>query len=311
MADNRMMKNKSVGLLPACLIMILTMGAASAETRSDSPLLPLLPEVPGWKLSEKPRHFFPESLFEYIDGAAEIYLSYDFKELVVAEYRKAGSAASLTLEIYDMGEDRRAFGIFSAERFPENRSVPVGNLGYIEGEVLNFISGRNYIKLLCFDGGKETEFSLTQFAKGIDARVKEKGSLPLLLQYFPRENIVAKSEKFILKNVMGYEFLHDGYLASYRQEGRDFECFLIEAAGVPDADRMVEQLLSFLAKDKLAVEKSSQGYHWRNRYGQHTYLGRVKHILCGVSRIPDGLEETGSRYLQMLVLALEKSGSSR
>ena len=303
--------NMALFLLLAGIVMILPAGAASREARDDSQLVSLLPEVPGWELSEKPRNFFPENLFEYIDGAAEIYLSYDFKELIVAEYKKAGSEASLTLEIYDMGEGHKAFGIFSAERFPENRSVPVGNLGYIEGEVLNFISGRNYIKLLCFNGGKDTESSLTEFSREIEAKVKEKGELPFLLQAFPRENIVAKSEKFILKNVMGYEFLHDGYMASYMLERKEFECFLIEAESEPDADEMIELFLSFLAKDKLTVEKTSLGYHWMNRYGQHTYLGRVKHILCGVSRIPNGMEEAGSRYLRMLVLSLEKSGSGR
>ncbi|MCK7469683.1 MAG: hypothetical protein MZU95_01910 [Desulfomicrobium escambiense] len=39
----------------------------------------------------RPRgRYFPETLFEYIDGAAESYLSYDFRELLVADLQKKG-----------------------------------------------------------------------------------------------------------------------------------------------------------------------------------------------------------------------------
>jgi len=49
------------------------------------------------------RTFRPDNLFEYINGAAEAYLSYDFKGLIVADFGADASKATLTVEIYDMG----------------------------------------------------------------------------------------------------------------------------------------------------------------------------------------------------------------
>ena len=92
----------------------------SAAHRSEVLLRDLLPVVEGMKESASPQIYFPETLFEYINGAAEIYLSYDFKELIVAEYQKSGSSDSIAVEIYDMGNHKNSFGIYSAERYPDN-----------------------------------------------------------------------------------------------------------------------------------------------------------------------------------------------
>ena len=54
-------------------------------------------------MSAAPQSYLPETLFEYINGAAEIYLAYDFKELAVGNYESGKDEASLSIEIYDMG----------------------------------------------------------------------------------------------------------------------------------------------------------------------------------------------------------------
>src|SRR3972149_9613743 len=59
----------------------------------------VFPEVKGWKQAGKPQAFSPETLYEYIDGAADLYLKYEFQELKVAEYRN-DRKASVTVEIY-------------------------------------------------------------------------------------------------------------------------------------------------------------------------------------------------------------------
>lgn len=272
--------------------------------KDELPLTSLLPEVESWKFSEPPQTYFPETLYEYIDGAAEIYLSYDFKELIVGQYKKISSLASFSIEIYSMGNEENAFGIYSAERFPEARFIAVGNQGYIEEGTLNLIVGKYYIKLLCFDCGDEAERILKFFSQSIIKNVKEKGKLPLLLQLFPKEGLVLNSEKFVLNNFMGYKFLHNGYLASYKQGDLKFDCFLIEAKSLEEAKNMISSYLA--AENKEDIKRISPGYHLKDRYYQHIYLTRVKNYLCGVMKIKDGYEEVGERYLKALVGSLNK-----
>ncbi len=77
----------------------------------------VFPEVTGWKRSAEIQTFSPKTLFEYIDGAADLYLTYDFEELKVAEYQNE-KKASVTVDVYFHKTPTNAFGIYSQERLP-------------------------------------------------------------------------------------------------------------------------------------------------------------------------------------------------
>jgi len=273
-----------------------------AET--DSPLRSLLPELEPWKFSEAPQSYLPETLYEYINGAAEIYLAYSFKELIVGQYEKPDQGATLTIEIYDMGNGENSFGIYSAERFPDSKFIPMGNQGYLEEEVLNFIVGKFYVKLLCFDCDEKSEEFLRLFSLEIAKRVKNKGNLPRILKLFPRTGLVENSEKFILHNFMGYSFLHNGYIANYRVEDLEFDCFFIEGKSMEEAQGMMKQYLD--AKSREDIQELSQGYRLKDRYYHNIYLARIENYICGVIKIKDGSEEMGEKYLRQLIKSLER-----
>ncbi len=282
----------------------LNAGGTLSEEENVSSLHILLPDVVTWKIPEPPQDYFPETLFEYINGAAEIYLSYDFKELTAGQYEKGDSNASLIIEIYDMGNEKNSFGIYSAERFPDSQFISIGNQGYLEEETLNFIVGKYYIKLLCFDSGEEAANFLKLFAQDVVKRVKDKGSLPSALAFFPKQGIVRNSEKFILRNFMGYSFLHSGYLANYKLEDLEFDCFLIEGKDAKDAQNMLEQYLK--RKGEENVQKITAGYRIKDRYYHNIYLARVENFLCGVMKINDESLDVGDRYIGMLIESLKK-----
>jgi len=273
------------------------------ETKDASSLHWLLPEVEPWTFSEAAKSYVPQTLFEYIDGAAEIYLAYDFKELVVGQYRKGNKNQSLTVEIYDMGNGKNAFGIYSAERFIDNKFISIGIQGYLEEGSLNFIVGKYYTKLLCFDCGEESAEILKLFSQKVAERVKDKGHLPQLLGFFPKEGLVPNSEKFILRDFLGYNFLHDGYTANYQLKELDFDCFLAEGKNEEDAQKMLVEFLK--TRNKADIREIANGYRLKDRYYHNIYLARVKNYLCGVMKIKDGLEEIGEKYFSMLAEGLK------
>lgn len=300
--------------VPAALAAVLCLlpAAFMAQSRTGSPeLTALVPRLDAWTRTEAPRSFFPESLFEYINGAAESYLSYDFRELLVVDLQKKGAEATLTLEIYDMGAPLNAFGIFGAERYPENPAVPVGELGYFEGEALNFLSGRFYVKLLGFGLGEGTASVLGDVAAKVAAAVRTKSGLPALIQAFPKESLVVRSEKYIKQNFMGYEFLRHGFVATYKVEGKDIEGFYIEGESEKGAEATLAKLLDALARDNQLPDEIALGTHTRNRYGQHLYIGRVRNVLFGVMRVPDGLEAAGLKAFSALQAALTQAPSPK
>ncbi|MCI4445475.1 MAG: hypothetical protein JHC32_05550 [Candidatus Aminicenantes bacterium] len=291
------------------ILVILSPGryALRAQEAKPSPALKgLLPEVPGWSLSGEPKTYFPGTLYEYIDGASEAYLSYDFKELLVAEYQKIGSETSLNLEIYDMGSPLNAFGIFSTERYPDIPEAGIGDAGYQEEEVLNFISGRYYIKLICYNGNSQTSTYLRLFARQIESRLKEKGGLPSIFSLFPAEGRVKNSEKYIKKNFMGFEFLKNGYAVTYKQGQSEYDGFIIEADSPAEAQSMLQKILAFYSGEKTPFVQEGNKYHQKNAYGQHIFLGQVKNYLFGFSRVPEGLISQALNNFELLSQALEK-----
>jgi len=291
--------------LHVIFLTLLTGKIASLEAKAASSLLSLLPEVIKWELSEEPEMYLPETLFEYINGAAEIYIVYDFEELIVAQFKKQDSPASLTMEIYDMGKVKNAFGIYSAERFPDSHFLSIGNGGYVEEGALNFIVDRYYIKLLCFDCENDSEKILKNFSQVILEKVKNPKGLPSLISSFPQKGLLEYSEKFILRNFLGYSFLHDGYVASFKVGELEFECFIIEGKDVADAQSMLSQ---YLDKKKGAdVNQISSGYRIKDPYYHHIYLARVENLLYGVMKIKDGFEEIGEKYLKRLKSSLKKT----
>ncbi len=282
-------RNRLLSVLVNLGLVLMTLPAAGGGQAADSGLKSLLPQVDGWKFQEEPQHFLPGTLFEYIDGASEAYLSYDFKELIVAQYQKGESETSLTLEIYDMGLPLNAFGIFSSERYPDNPDINLGNAGYLEEEVLNFISGSFYVKLICYNGGEETANYLKHFAREVESRVRDKGNLPEVFRLFPPDNRVKNSEKFIKKNFMGFEFLSQGYVVLYRQDRSEYEGLIIDCGSAAEAARRLQQLVAFYAGEKNPFLKEGSRHHQKNAYGQHVLLGQAGGYLYGFSRVPDDL----------------------
>lgn len=288
----------TASLLLIMLSLICVPGIPAGQA-NPSVLESLLPTVEGMESAEPPDSYFPETLFEYINGAAEIYLSYDFKELIVAEYKKSDAPDSVAVEIYDMGDLKNSFGIYSAERYPDNEFLSLGTQGYMEEGALNFLVGQYYVKLLCFDCGEKSDELLRVFSERIANRVEDKGGFPPALDAFPEEGRIPNTEKYILRNVLGYKFLHDGFIVSYESGSLSFDCFVIEGNSPEEATGMVKKYLE--AKGAESTEEIPLGYWIKDRYYHNIYLAQVGGTLCGVMKIPDGFEKIGLSYLKKLI----------
>lgn len=290
------------------LVVFIGKAGAQSETQTTTTVMDirsLLPGIDGWKLAEDPQIYSPETLFEYIDGAAEAYLGYDFQQLLVSTYEKEGTESVVTVEIYDMRSPLNAFGIFSSERYPDIPEVQFGLAGYLEGEVLNFISGPYYIKLLCYNGEEQTADYLKEFAGKVDEKIKDKGSWPALFKMFPTANLIKNSEKYIKKNFMGFDFLANGYAVSYHFDQGQYDAFIIDAKTESEARSSLQKLLDFYAGEKMPFVQEGDRYRQVNRYGQVILISQVRNYLFGLSRVPLVLADQSVQTFNQLKTNLE------
>jgi len=230
-----------------CIIGVMAgLAIHSGLAAQSRPLVSLFPELAGWKQQGKAETFDPDNLYRHIDGAAENFLAYDFKQLAVQNYANV-KKQSLTAEIYFHGTAENAFGIYSSEKPLTGDYFRVGSQGYAEEGVLNFISDAYYIKLNGFELGAASKVILTSLAEKIAGAIGGKNVLPEMLAALPEPGKVANSERFILSNFLGYEFLHSAYAANYELQGRKFQVFIMQAGSEDDARALLQK---YAALDK-------------------------------------------------------------
>jgi hypothetical protein len=263
------------------------------------------PEITGWRQSEEIQTYKPETLFEYINGAADLYLAYDFQELRVAEYSNE-KKASVILEIYHHKTPLDAFGIYSQERLSDANFLDIGAQAYIEPNVLNFLAGPYYVKINSFNTGPDDREILIAFAKKISTKLGEKGTLPSILSSFPEEGKKKNSEKFINKNFLSYSFLHSAFTADYERSGRKFKLFIIEGLERDDCRAMIQKYLQQTgnpAKD--AVEGR---YVMSDPYNGEVDLHWKGKNIWGILNVSDA--SLRSKYLDLFEEGLKKKVSS-
>jgi len=277
---------------------------ASGRTSAAGPALALLPQVAGWKNAEEPKRFGPDSLFEYIDGAAESFINYDFVELAIGQYQQPGRPGTMTVEIYDMGTPRNAFGIYSTERYPESKFLAIGTQGYIEEGTLNFLAARYYVKMMAYETGAGTEAILRTYASDILKKIGDPGGFPETVNAFPRSGLVANSEKYILKNFLGLEFLKNGTLASYKLPNAEPDAFIIETARPSSAAALLTRYIESSRAKGLAVETNGGLARLKDPYLANVFIGQAGRFLYGVIKIRDEARSAGEKLARDLGSAL-------
>jgi hypothetical protein len=109
------------------------------------------PEAEGWKWDEKEIKYNSRTLFEYIDGAAELYLAYGFQNLTVRRFEKSDQPP-ITIELYEMASSEDAYGVFSFEH--QDEAVGIGQGSEFGGGLLRFWKGKYFVSIYGEGGGR-------------------------------------------------------------------------------------------------------------------------------------------------------------
>ena len=235
------MKRHFALIMDSCMVLVF-FGAAALSSQSQD-LAVLFPDIAGWQKKGAVETYVPDNLYKYIDGAAENFLNYEFKQLAVQNYANAQGQA-LSAEIYFHGFPENAFGIYSSEKPVGGKYFELGSQGYAEGGILNFICSSYYVKLSGFELGQDGQKILTALGRALVGKIDTKAALPKILQAFPEAGKIANSERFILNNFLGHDFLHKAYVADYQVKGQNFQLFIISATTEDEARAMLEKYVT-------------------------------------------------------------------
>jgi hypothetical protein len=212
------------------------------------------PPLKGFKLKSEYPHYTADNLWDFIDGAADSYLSYGFIDAQVVEYKKGKE--TIKAEIYHLKSNIMAFGIYSSERSATFRFLNIGAQGYLTDGSLNFFKGNYYIKLRTFSKKSTTIQSEQNLAVEIANMLGGSDKMPDILGLMPNEGKKANSEVFINENVLGHEFLSNALKADYQAGPDNFSIFIIRNESPDSSRRIVE---TYLAATGIEKEESAEG----------------------------------------------------
>lgn len=156
---------------------------------------------PGWQRDGQIRSFKEADLFNHINGGAELFLEFGFKELQVQSYKKGES--QLTVELYEMESPTSALGIYL---FKCGKEIPDKEINARNSsDPYQYVVVKNSYFLLVnnFSGNKAQLPVMTRLTKKILAGIPAQPDIPLI-DRFPRGGLVPGSI-LILRGLYGLQ----------------------------------------------------------------------------------------------------------
>jgi hypothetical protein len=208
----------------------------------DSFLFPRLAER-SWIAAEPVRTFGPADLYEEIDGEAELFLPYAFRELTVAILAPAeNAAAEVRLEIFRHDTPRDAFGVYSQYRFPEQERMRVGTSeAIVSATSLDFFQGTRFIRIRAASR-KTTRADMEILGREISGLLPGTGDPPRETDALRVPGLVDGTIVFHRRAILGIEALAPGYEAKYAAPGIEGTLILITPGDAGPASQFRERL---------------------------------------------------------------------
>jgi hypothetical protein len=208
----------------------------------EKPILPPSGFAPGWALEGPLKTYTPDDLFEYINGEAELYFQYGFKDLVSGFYlNDRNEKQGLSADVYRMASPLEAFGIYSRYRGMGARIVEVGQEGFVSAAQLMFCQGRYFVQLNASGTAGLNAGVFLALARVISGNLSDPPEVIRELDLLKINGFIPGSEKYVPTGVLGYPFFNRGLMAQVLQEDRPVRIFILLGDSADGSRRAVQE----------------------------------------------------------------------
>jgi hypothetical protein len=208
--------------------------------------LPAEGAVAGWEREGQARVYDRETLFDFMNGAADLYFAYGFEELAVSQHVDAQGRA-VQVEVYRTASDADAYGLFTYNSYGE--PIDLGVDGELEGgRRLAFWQARTFVQVSARD--EVDDKTLRAFGEAVASALPEGGQRPALVEALPAEGLEPGSVRFFrvkialdnllwlgADDVLGLGADTAGLVAHYQVDGQGIDLMLV---AFPDPVRASE-----------------------------------------------------------------------
>lgn len=232
-----------------------------------------------WEASGKDQVYDRKTIFNYMDGGAEVYLAFDFREVFVRKY-KDPSGDEIVLDVYDMGSSDEAYGVFSCDR--QDPKAGIGQESTFGPGLLRFWQGRYFVSITSAGEEKETEKAILELGMAVASLLGPPGELPPLLRLLPPDGLIKSKISYFHssislnnryfvagENILGLDRRKTDCVFAEYEEGRKETAKLL-IIRYPDDEQAQAALQSFLKSYLLDAEPAGTAREENNKWA----LGR-------------------------------------
>jgi hypothetical protein len=215
----------------------------------------LIPSTVGEWTAFEDQRFDADSIFRYIDGAGEVYRSYNMKSLFSRRFRAPGKP-DLVVDLFDMGRAADAFGVFTHDL--EGGEAGIGQGSTYKGGLLSFWKGRYFVSVYAEEENEESRSSVFALGRKIDKAIRETGCKPDLLVRLPRAELDVRTIRFFHnhsvlnfhyfvadRNILGLDQRTDAVLGFYGKAPVRTALLLVCYPDAVEASKGLEEFLRF------------------------------------------------------------------
>jgi hypothetical protein len=127
-----------------------------------------------------------EDLYDYINGGAELYLSYGLVSMTGCKYN-GENLPQITVEIYEMTNSKNAFGVYTQSRDKDEHLYGQGSQSF--PDFILFWKDRYFVIVNTQEASPESTAAIQSLATLIDSSIPEVCEIPTIMQCLPQEDL--------------------------------------------------------------------------------------------------------------------------
>ncbi len=281
-----------------------------SKNNSDKIIFTFPDNINQWSLEKRePDRYDAETLYDYIDGNAEVYRSLGVKEVLAYRWTNP-QQVEIFMDIFDMGDSSSAYGAYHHD-IRDQKDIGLGFESEGMNNSLAFWKDRYFVSIVGMGDSEELNNTVLELGKIIDKQIPDKGTPPSIVYLLPEKGLVKshihyfkdydlmKVHYFITdENILQLDQKTEGILARYFLSELDerFNIIIVQYSDMKKAvsiEQNFKQLLDKAMKDLKEEERNKKfGFKsiaihtcknyliliadWKNRETVNLYLKEIE-----------------------------------
>jgi hypothetical protein len=300
----------SILILLAIILIATGVFIRGIQTQQTNPAIDTsIPTPAGFNAVSETETYNADNLYEKIDGKASLYTESGFEKLYTRRFASPADP-NLTMELYlfDMGNIRNAFSVYSLQRRADAETLPEFDFAYKTVNALYFVHGRYYAEIIGFSESTGLSKAILEVSQNIQTNlpVDKNAKIPEL-EFFPQENLVAGSPRFYLASAFGFDSLTNTFTAAYKIDDQTVTAFFSKRPGKQDAETLAENYYNFLIANGGVAKTASD----KNFTGKIIELYGANEFIFTTGPFVGGIHEAESRQTAEKLAAMLSTRLSR